>query len=130
LRDTATAIPLETDSEGGEDGGEDEESEWNGEEDDDESLSEDEKEEKDKHNGKTCDHERRPKHKKPMPSLLALAERGILKLTKAIDGRRVTARYCCGGRVRSLPPPAFPFPDEKPRKVLRLTMRWDDAEDR
>lgn len=48
------------------------------------------------------------------------------QLTKAVDGRRVTARYCCGGRVRSLP---SAVPDEKPRKVSQLIMRWDDPED-
>lgn len=40
------------------------------------------------------------KPKKPTASLLKQAENGVLKqLTKAIDGHRVTARYCCGGRV-------------------------------
>jgi hypothetical protein len=83
--------------------------------------------------GETCDHEPRPKRKKfkPMASLLHLAERGILKqLSKAVDGQRVTARYCCGGRVRALPPTALPLQDEKPRKVPRLTLRWDDPMDR
>jgi hypothetical protein len=81
----------------------------------------------------TCDHEPRPKRKKskPMASLLHLAERGILKqLSKAVDGQRVTARYCCGGRVRALPPAALPLQDEKPRKVPRLTLRWDDSMNR
>jgi hypothetical protein len=115
-------------AENGEDEEDDEDdgSEWNDEDD-----SEDEYDEEDE--AETCDHEPRPKHKKPKPmaSLLELAERGILKqLAKAIDGQRVTARYCCGGRVRRLPPAALPLQDEKPRKVPRLTMRWDDAEDR
>jgi hypothetical protein len=81
----------------------------------------------------TCDHEPRPKRKKskPMASLLHLAERGILKqLSKAVDGQRVTARYCCGGRVRALPPAAIALQDEKPRKVPRLTLRWDDSKGR
>ncbi|KAN0098925.1 hypothetical protein V8E51_014588 [Hyaloscypha variabilis] len=79
---------------------------------------------------KTCNHGRQPKRTKPITSLLQLAERGILKqLTKAIDGKRVTARYCCGGRVRSLPPSVLTiYQDEKPRKVSRLILRWDDLE--
>jgi hypothetical protein len=131
VQDSAAAAPPEAENEENEDGGEDEGSEWNDEEDDDdEDVSEDE-EDDDEDEENICGHEKRQKRKKPMPSLLALAERGILKqLTKAIDGQRVTARYCCGGRVRSLPPTTLPFQDEKPRKVPRLTMRWDDTEDR
>lgn len=79
----------------------------------------------------TCDHEPRPKRVKPIASLLHMAERGILKqLTKAIDGKQVTARYCCGGRVRTFPSDDAPSQDGKPKKVSRLTLRWDDAEDR
>ncbi|KAH8781759.1 hypothetical protein F5882DRAFT_143692 [Hyaloscypha sp. PMI_1271] len=120
----SAAAPPEVENEENEDDSEDEGSEWNDEDDDDdEYVSEDEE--------NICGHEKRQKRKKPMPSLLALAERGILKqLTKAIDGQQVTARYCCGGRVRSLPPTTLPLQDEKPRKVPRLTMRWDDAVDR
>ncbi|KAE9373080.1 hypothetical protein N431DRAFT_337950 [Stipitochalara longipes BDJ] len=99
-------------------------------EDNDEDDSEVELDEEDE--DKTCHHERRSKRTKPIPSLLQLAEIGILKqLTKAVDGQRVTARYCCGGRVRSLPPATLTiFQDEKPRKVSRLIMRWDDLEDK
>ena len=137
-QDAAAAAPPGAENEENEDGGENEGSEWDDEEDgDDEDVSEDEEddeedeEDDDEDEESTCGHEKRQKRKKPMPSLLALAERGILKLlTKAVDGQRVTARYCCGGRVRSMPPTTLPFQDEKPRKVPRLTMRWDDAEDR
>jgi hypothetical protein len=135
-QDAAAAAPPEAENEENEDDGEDEGSEWDDEDDDDddEDVSEDEEdddEDEDEDEENICGHSKRQKRKKPMPSLIALAERGILKqLTKAIDGERVTARYCCGGRVRSLPPTALPFQDERPRKVPRLTMRWDDAEDR
>jgi hypothetical protein len=131
LQAAATAAPPEAENEDDErvDGLEGRESNHE-DEDDDEDMSDEEEEEEDDIDDKTCDHERRPKPKKPMPSLITLAERAILKqLTKAIDGRRVTARYCCGGRVRSLPHPGSPFADEKARKVPRLTMRWDDPED-
>jgi hypothetical protein len=132
LQTSTPSVAPEAENEEDEEGNEDEGSEWN-DEDDDEDDSEDDYDEEDE--AETCDHEPRPKHKKPKPmaSLVQLAERGILKqLTKAIDGQRVTARYCCGGRVRALPPGSLPFQNEneKPRKVPRLTMRWDDAEDR
>jgi hypothetical protein len=78
----------------------------------------------------TCNHEPRPKPVKPVATLAEMAERRVLgQLTKDVTIKRVTARYCCGGRVGISPPENLPLQDENSAKGSPLTLRWDDSED-
>jgi hypothetical protein len=69
------------------------------------------------------------KPKKPIASLRKQAENAVLKqLTKAIDGHRVTARYCCGGRVlTALSLDAGKASKNKTCPISPpVVLRWDD----